>query len=831
MLQCASIHVLEVEEPDDAGAREAALLLGQFVDPADLTLAWNALVRAAGVTARLRGGFEMRGWLTQLRREGLAISESGETVAAKLELEQRALDRYIAAAERKAASIDLRPLGARIPPIPIEDIDADVEVHDADHRGTTPLLWPFLRRGRAILTGLPGAGKSTALVRIAALIPRIDDWVPIRASLRDVDSMDPASPFRDRLLEAAMRDVPLLDRPVMSANLSSRLLNGAAVLLLDGLDETYQRRAAVVADIDEFLASCSDDLAVLLSTRDVAYGHAATLGWPDLRLAAPDTVDKLVSAVLVACKSAAVLRHEIADDAEWVTAREEWVQTALGANSTLRETPLIPTLLALLAGERDMERLPTARANVMRAVVDSLLLRRDADPSRLRIGELVGDAAVAATGRVFTTEARALVDGNGQQSLEVLRELVAADLATQWSLAPGPAGVTADAAIRFWDEHGIFVLSGAQEVVTPRLPLFSEIGDAMAVVRDASADLVDWVSERVAQGAVESLVLAAGLSSDASEVFASAAVRSGDHDLLLGAGRAYLDGARFDSGTLRNIVEALLIDIGAGGREGWASLKMLLALPASATTADAIDLAIGAYPEEHRVIARASIALLYRAPESLRSDPSVLLAALAVTGLEHLDSRAVVTSRSAWRDFTVDELYGSTIEQAAQLLVGQVDEAADLVVARFSSVATRTSERLREVLEAAGMGERASEATSGYFEKTAQFLANLDYDPDDYVRFLDLVSEIAPSAQLELAERTKLNDFADFLETMLLNEAGSWGRSFKQHQIEVVELVATLGSFDTSVLAAEARIVRDRVEAFGGTDHSSRSSTVRPVGH
>lgn len=53
---------------------------------------------------------------------------------------------------------------------------------------------------------------------------------------------------------------------------------------------------------------------------------------------------------------------------------------------------------------------------------------------------------------------------------------------------------------------------------------------------------------------------------------------------------------------------------------------------------------------------------------------------------------------------------------------------------------------------------------------------------------------------------------------MLLNDLGSWGSSFRSHQPEVIDLVATLGSFDRAVLAAEAAIVLERIEAFGGHD-------------
>jgi hypothetical protein len=815
VFKCASIHVLEAEEPEDAGAREAAVLLAQFVEPADVARSWRALVRVAGATARLRGGFDMRGWLGQLRDEGVTIRTSGGTPAARLESEEQAVIRYIAAVERKAARIDLRPLGARIPPLPIDVIDAGVEVYDGDRRGKSPLLWSFLRRRRAILTGLPGAGKSTALARLAALAPRVDDWLGLRVSLRDVDAMSHTRPFRDRLLDAALHDVPPADRSLLLDDLSRRLQGGGIVLLLDGLDETYQRRAAVVAEIDSFLGLCSEDVSVLLSTRDVAYGHAATLGWPELRLAPPEDINKLVAAVLVACRDAASARGEPIGDG-WVRSREAWVRAALNANLTLRETPLIPTLLVLLAGERDIERLPTARANVMRAVVDSLLVRRDADPDRLRIGELVGDAAVAAASDTFAAEARALVDGGGQQLLQVLRTAIATELATNWGLAPGSAAVAADAAIRFWDEHGIFVISGAQELVAPRLPLFSEIGDAMAAVRN-DADLATWVAARASQGAVEPLVLAAGLSPIAAEELAAAAIRSSEHALLQGAVRAYLDGATLRRETLAKLGQALVVDVAAGGREGWASLGALFRLPPDATSPEAIEAAFVNYPEEHRVIGRASLALHFRTPEDLRSQPTVLLAALATSRLKRLPHRGR-DARPDRRALAVDDLYGSTIEHSAEVLVGSVDEAVDLVVSRLGTVSMGTNRRLHQVLNAAGMGDRAQAATSEAFRKTAHLLADLDYDLDDYRRFLEMVAEMSAAAHPDLPSRIALDHLADFVETMSLNDAGSWGTSFRARQAEVAGLVATLGSFDRSVLAAEARIVLNRIEAFGEHD-------------
>lgn len=814
VLKCASIHILDVEEIDDGGAREATLLLREVVEDLERVIpAWRDLVHAAGEVARARGGFEMAGWLDKLRNAGHAIVHEGPTPAAELEATRRCTERYAELLVRSAATIDLRPLGASLPPIPVNDIDSDVEVRGADASTATELIWPVLRRSRIILTGLPGAGKSTALARLAALLAETDDRFPLLASLRTIDSLSPTRTFRDRLLEASLRDVADHDRERLRVEFSARLDRGDAVVLLDGLDETYDRRGAVVAEIEAFLAGCSDDLGVLLATRDVAFGQAATLGWPTYRLEPPQSLDRTTKAVLVACGDAAAVRGELTgDQSEWVTMRATWVSNAIDANPHLKETPLLPVFLALLAGERDVDQLPTERAAVLDKVISSLVQRRAVAPEPLAVGTLSGEPASRVLLDAFAAEARALIDANGQRPLDEVRVAVSADLTDRWGLSEGPAGSTAEAAIRFWDEHGIFVASGASQTVAPRVSLFAEVGDALAAVRDVPG-LEAWVTARAAKGAVEPLVLAAGLLHEAAEALARVALEQGDRTLVHACIQAHNEGAELTVETMAELAAALLADVAEGGREGWDSLAALLRLPPEAASRNDALAAIESYPEPNVLIATAGIDLWARSPEDLVDHPSSLLEALATAPPPKLTRRAPsgAGDKSA---LLADTLYEDTLVSCADLLVDETDEAADSVIARLDEVSAVTQARLSDILARKGLANRVPNPL-GPLGTTLSRLVK-DYDPEAHMKVLQVVATLDPPASMTLSERTRLDQLADLLETMNLNDASSWGRDLTARLAEVVDLITTLGSFDRSLLAAQAGVVLERTARFGG---------------
>ncbi|KLD28068.1 hypothetical protein TB15x_23790, partial [Xanthomonas perforans] len=94
--------------------------------------------------------------------------------------------------------------------------------------------------------------------------------------------------FRDRILTVALKDCTAADRAILRPEFESRLDGGQPVaVLLDALDETYEDRADVVTSIAQLSEGLDPGVCILLSSRDVAYAYAETLGWPQVKLMAP----------------------------------------------------------------------------------------------------------------------------------------------------------------------------------------------------------------------------------------------------------------------------------------------------------------------------------------------------------------------------------------------------------------------------------------------------------------------------------------------------------------------------------------------------------------
>lgn len=312
VLKSATIHLLLVEEADVQHSREAIRLLDEVVGRPSSAQAWRDLVTLAGRTARLRGGFTLAGWMDLLRQEGHQVLDEGSTTAAYLARQQTAHDRYNSQLKLRGEHVDLRPLGATLPPLPVSDLDAQIHVVVPGKldRDQHDLLWAFLRRGRMLLTSLPGGGKSTAILITAARLLDVPDGpVPVVVSLCDIDRRDRSASFGDRLLDAAVRDLSSADRGLVRGKLERLLYDGGVALFLDSLDETHDRRGRVISELHDFLSTISEDVDVLLATRDVAYAQAATLGWPNMRLSPPKEIDRSVQAVLEASATAASKVH------------------------------------------------------------------------------------------------------------------------------------------------------------------------------------------------------------------------------------------------------------------------------------------------------------------------------------------------------------------------------------------------------------------------------------------------------------------------------------------------------------------------------------------
>jgi hypothetical protein len=817
--QAATIVELFVEEEGLDHARQGRLLLDGHVVPVGEGLkAWRTLIRVAGAAARARRGYVMDEWLTALREAGHRVVDAGGTPAAAHERRRQALERYRRGLIERAARLDLRPLGANLPPLLFADVDAEVQVAVTgdNERDGRELLWAFRRRGRALLTGLPGGGKTTALLRTAARWAQMPGWaLPVVASMREIEAHRGDSSFRAALLDVAARDLPTDEAALARKEMESGLDRGDIVLFLDGLDETQERRGEVVAALDEFLRTTSPDVDVLLATRDVGYAQAATLGFSDLRLLQPKELERTIRAILEAGASAARLSEPKID--AWVRERLDWVQEVLARDPTLRETPLLPILLALLAVEHTWGALPDRRALVLEAVVADVVRRREARRhDEFALGVLAGQAAAEAALDVFAIEAHTILERGGSCLHTEVVEAASQQLEERWGLAPGPAEVAAQSAIAFWDESGIFVVSGADAMVAARVRLFLEIGDAKLAVRQDHEAVRRWAREAAKRSdRREALLLAAGLSTVAASELVVVATAARDRELALMAARALREGADIDEEQLRQLVDQLREDVRRGDREAWQTWNELvrLALPSDLRTAIIADL--DAFPREHRAIG-AALSVLEGSREEGNDD--VLLAALRVEELPRLPKRVVaLRGRPTWSDIAVDPGFVRAKEGAAERLLGRCDEAAPLVAASLDHGSAGMQMRLDELLRQHGYQELANEYLRKEAAQIREVLGGLTHRHqrmrDDVPQVLEMLAA-AGAATLTPAQERRLDELADFCETLRLNDLSSWALSpaAREDLTHLVEVVAALGRFPRGVLAAQAEIVLELME-------------------
>lgn len=807
--QCAVIHQLDVEEPDQAQAREARNLLAHVVRPAEASRAWTDLVGIAGRIGRMRGGYEVRNWLRLLVGEGHQVVGDGSP-AAEIARQLIALDRYRQQIRRRGSIIDLHTLGSDLPPLQLSDVDAVIDVVPSGGdptRDRRKLLWAFLARDRLVVTGLPGGGKSTALAgAAAAMLDVAGAPLPIVVSLADVDRRGRTASFRDRLLDTAVSDLPDPERALVRQDLQHRLRTGAVAVILDALDETYDRRRAVVAEIASFVEDIPAHVPVLLATRDIAYAQAAKLGWPELRLAPPEEIDATVRAVLTAAASAGSPTEQDA----WVATRAEWVHYCLGRDQTLLETPLLPVLLALLAAERDADRLPQRRAEILKAVVRNVVERREARRAQeFGVGDLTGSSAARALLDGFAVEASVIADSGGSCSPDVAIDAIASMLTLRWALTGGRAEVTAEAIIRFWDETGIFVMSGAAATVQPRLVLFSEIGDALHAVGQNDAGLEAWIAARLAAARHEPVVLAAGLSPLACRRLVEHSCHVGAHNLLHAAVRAIQQGGTVPDETFRPLLGALIRDARHGDHEGWKSWSTLLDLPVPLEERPRALDALNTFSHDHRAVGRAVAALRWNyqhEPESVQ----VLLDALRVTKLPELPTRTA--SSNSWLGLLVDPRLEESQLGAARTLLGNIEDAEPLVLAAYRQGSSRLRVQLGSLLTERGLGDAVRQVIQEENATLAPRMSALaDWEPDGHLRVLDYLATRAAPTELDVAQARRLAELGDLIETLDLNETSAWPpRGNSDVLFQFIDLVIALGGFDAGVLAAQAAIMKER---------------------
>jgi hypothetical protein len=821
-LLCAVVWIADLEESDGLVAKLGQALLEPGVVVAGQgERAWNALRRHAHELARKRLGATLEDLIDLMAREELTLTEDAGGLAAARHRERQAkLEEYRARVRARGESLDLSVLGAALPPLPLDEIDASVSVYEVpakgdggdEDSGNGGLAWALRRRGRALLLGLPGSGKSVALQAAAAHYAARPDWpLPIVASLQRVGRRLDSKGFSAALLEVAFENEPLDDQAALRDAATELLRRGDLAIFLDGLDESRSACTRIVAGLREALDQSDLAPEVLLSTRDVAYSHAHTLGFSDLRLAAPDRPEDTVRAILRA--SAEQRRLEGEEKQAWIEARWEWVRTRLDTDSKLRETPLMVALLTLAAADHDDDQtLPRGRAEVLRRVVDDVIGRWETGHriagETARMGSLEGGEAVHAAKASFAPIGELVYRDEGVSAAEATPQL-AAMLEERFGQAPAAAEVAAAEALALWDEAGVFIGEGSDRRIRTRIQLFGELAHALTVCERSQEDQRDWALKQ-AEGGKESqpLLLAAGLSPTVVEALATWVVEDPDapHRLEI-CGKAIDQGASLGDDLAETLVERLLEAEGVDQDQLWNRAQLLVKLPVAANRQPQVLAFFDRLRGPQCLIARVL------ASESwLREDDEV---EHDLDSLLEADPAGFMSARGKLGWLGPDPDYQQAILTASrQLLTEERTDLARLVADRMrSAVSIRVSGQLRRLLVERGFSGVVADAerkAAANWESPLRFAEMLQEGEETDRELVEIIAGFAePDEALDRISRRRLNRLVALMKTTRFAKAAAGdathGVQREQAALAVaMRVAAQRGDVDLRKLAAEA---------------------------
>ncbi len=819
---CGAVWHLQVREESSVHTQNAVAQLRHIVSANnDVTAhhAWTQLLGLAGRASRMRNGYEISQWAGLLAGTAVPLSTDGTTPSARAARRHEAISAYLGEVTYRGTHVRLQALGATLPDLPLADSDVELEVafEPDNDRDTAELRWGFLTRHRAVLTGLPGAGKSTVLRQLAAQFAEDPEMpFPVYASLRN---FDPNTGLLKHLLADATSIVRDDHAEQIALEVRERIASDRPlVLLLDSLDETYDRRFDVVGAISALVRQLPEGVAILLATRDVGHADARTLGWHDLRLLPPKSLDRPVRGIL----ALAATTENVPDGSRerWISERADWVARVLTADSVLAETPLFGTLLALLASTAKAESLPTSRGAILSDVVREFILKRELD-KRAELLDLKRDEAQELGLQAFATEAHALLDSRSTATEGAVVAAIAKRLRAEWELPPARSTLVARRIVHVFDEAGVFVIDSSG-TISPRISLLAEVGDAMMAID--GLDIEGWLAQRIAAEQYEPLVLAFTLSAETVQIAVEVLKSSGSYALADSLASAVAHGASLDDDATRLVASRLISHVAEGTSEGWMSWRSMRSLALDATEVSSLLAASAALPIGYQHIIRSEAHLLWG---SSRTDDEVLelmRATLWTNGLPLLKGQVLPTRM--WEAGLADAQ-----ARAAEHMLALDPATASELAERFDGHASFAfHERLWTLLVEFGDVEAIEKARETRAALTDGItLPSWDYDVNNWIRLLDILSE-EPAAPLTTRQRIATPDLSLLFSLLTLRLAGSvqFVNADPAVIAEVFAMTARLFSIDRGHLSAEAAIVRSRVDRWGTNPLFAATDTPEP---
>src|SRR4029077_9001401 len=192
----------------------------------------------------------IKGMVQILREDQLKLlGDVSEAAALQLVARQQAEAGYRQRLQRDGETIRLLGVGAGIPNLELADVDAEVKAaepsQDEEKERERVLGLLVRRRGRLLLTGLPGSGKSTAMRQAAAEQAGISDApLPLFVDLKKFAGRIETESALDALVGIVCGGAPPKEQGMLREQVLAAIDTGNATLYLDALDETRGKKQA-----------------------------------------------------------------------------------------------------------------------------------------------------------------------------------------------------------------------------------------------------------------------------------------------------------------------------------------------------------------------------------------------------------------------------------------------------------------------------------------------------------------------------------------------------------------------------------------------------------
>jgi hypothetical protein len=750
--------------------------------------------------ARMRGGLDALGLVGELRTREVPLS-SGSPPSSPVR-QGIAISHHRERIRRQGETLRLLGVSGRLADIPFEVADAQIEVkvpEDEDSRfGHDPVL-ALRRRGRALLIGHPGGGKSTALRSIGAHWAARADWpIPISVHLHRL--ADNHSGLTAALLEAATDELAGSERIALREALEHELARGRCLLLLDGLDEVRRGRKVFAADLSAWFKNLHPDVEILLASRPVALADAATTGFPSLELLEPESPEKTAAAIL---RAAATEEIDEEQREAWVAQRQEWLAAVFKRNRELSTTPLMVVLLALAAvRSQNVTDLPSRRAQVLKQSIEDALRDWELEArrkGRVAIGPLTGERAAAALRDSFCLLGERAIGESPPTRTEVEAEL-SAWLAEHFDLGPGNAGAAASEAITFWEEAGLFVF---HQSLVANVRSLAELGSAWRAEKSGPDQQRQWVTMvRSEEDLWPCLSLAAGLSGEIAELWALGLAKGGRAAELAALLGAHRDGVTFNPESIRVASAGLASSALTNQDEAEDTAWGLIGLPLDEATRESLrPLLTHAVPAPRKLVVE-TWAIVRWDEQGAKAD-ACLRNLVSGPKPPPPQKQEEKQSRRIFLRLESDGHFDAAFREAALRLAAGKRSDAELVISKLDEVDFEFSRRLRAALKRGGnedleVPERQISAFKGFDWKPG------DFDTSEQ-KMLGWVAEGASPAQLTWSERRRLTEIVDLWESFRANWISPrWPLDRAALAKAWINAAVALGGFDAALLAAEA---------------------------